>query len=99
MKSNRPGFNRARVFAALAVALVAVFPFATAALIAAPAAAYVGPGAGLSAIGTLVALIVALFLAILGFIWYPMRRILGKSKPPGGSSDRARTERRPPTRS
>ena len=31
--------------------------------------AYVGPGAGLSAIGTVLALIV-------GFIWYPIKRLL-----------------------
>ncbi len=42
--------------------------------------AYVGPGAGLSVIGTIVALILALILAIVGFIWYPLRRLLEKLK-------------------
>lgn len=47
------------------------------------AAAYVGPGAGLTAIGTVLALIGAVFLAIVGFIWYPVKRLLGRSTPNG----------------
>lgn len=43
------------------------------------AAAYVGPGAGLTAIGTVLALIGAVFLAIVGFVWYPVKRLLGRS--------------------
>jgi len=37
--------------------------------------AYIGPGAGITAIGTLIALIGAAALAILGFIWYPIKRL------------------------
>ena len=55
--------------------------------------AYVGPGAGLTAIGTILALISAVLLAIVGFIWYPIKRILRKLKSssadhsgPGGTS-------------
>ena len=44
------------------------------------AAAYVGPGAGLSAIGSLLALIAAIVLAIVGFLWYPLKRIMNKRK-------------------
>lgn len=44
------------------------------------ALAYVGPGAGLSAIGTLVALAGAVLLAIVGFVWYPVKRLLKKRK-------------------
>ncbi len=44
------------------------------------ALAYVGPGAGLSAIGTLVALVGAVLLAIVGFVWYPVKRLLKKRK-------------------
>ena len=40
------------------------------------ALAYIGPGAGLSAIGTVVAVIGAFLLLIVGFIWYPMKRVL-----------------------
>lgn len=45
----------------------------------APAAqvhAYVGPGAGLSALGIVVGLIAAVLLGIVGFIWYPIKRLL-----------------------
>jgi hypothetical protein len=38
--------------------------------------AYVGPGAGLSAIGIVVGLIAAVLLGIVGFIWYPIKRLL-----------------------
>jgi hypothetical protein len=44
------------------------------------ALAYIGPGAGLGAIGTLVALVGALVLAVVGFLWYPVRRILRARK-------------------
>ena len=50
------------------------------ALFAVPAAAYVGPGAGLSVIGVLVALVGAVFLAIVGFLWYPIKRLLRARK-------------------
>ena len=38
--------------------------------------AYVGPGAGLSAIGSLLALIGAAALIAVGFVWYPLKRLL-----------------------
>ncbi|MEQ9037642.1 MAG: hypothetical protein RIE24_04745 [Silicimonas sp.] len=44
------------------------------------ALAYIGPGAGLSAIGTFVALVGALLLAIIGFIWYPLKRLIKRRK-------------------
>ncbi|MDX1540808.1 MAG: hypothetical protein R3349_05340 [Geminicoccaceae bacterium] len=44
-------------------------------LAAMPAFAYVGPGAGLTAIGSLVALFAAVGLAIVGFVWYPIKRL------------------------
>lgn len=46
--------------------------------IAAPglAQAYIGPGAGVSAIGAALALVGAVFFAIVGFIWYPVKRLL-----------------------
>ncbi|MCD4811293.1 hypothetical protein K8R14_01650 [bacterium] len=51
-------------------------------LLAAPqgAGAYVGPGAGIAAIGTVIAVIGAIVLAIVGFIWYPIKRLLAKFK-------------------
>lgn len=60
-----------------------VFLALAAVLLAAPetAWAYIGPGAGITAIGTVVALIGAVLLAIVGFIWYPIKRLLGRRKP------------------
>ena len=52
--------------------------FLLAALTPALAHAYIGPGAGISAIGSLLALIAAVVLAIVGFIWYPIKRILDR---------------------
>lgn len=45
-------------------------------LVSLPALAYVGPGTGLSAIGSLIALIAAILVAIFGFMWYPLKRML-----------------------
>ena len=42
--------------------------------------AYIGPGAGLSAIGAFLALVAAVVVAIVGFIWYPFKRIFRKRK-------------------
>ena len=40
-----------------------------------PALAYVGPGAGMTVIGAALAFIGAVFLAIIGFVWYPIKRV------------------------
>jgi len=50
------------------------------AVLAAPAHAYIGPGAGLTAIGAVLALIAALLLAVVGFVWYPVKRLLRTRK-------------------
>lgn len=50
------------------------------AALTAPALAYTGPGAGLTAIGTVLALIGGVLLAIVGFVWYPIKRMLGGKK-------------------
>ena len=55
---------------------------AMALLLPASSFAYVGPGAGLSAIGTVLALIGGIFLAIAGFVWYPIKRLLKKRRQP-----------------
>lgn len=51
------------------------------------AAAYVGPGAGLSALGSLLALIAAVLVAIAGFIWYPVKRLLRRRGAPAAQAD------------
>lgn len=45
--------------------------------------AYIGPGGALSAIGSVLALLAAVVLALFGFVWYPIKRMM-----------RARRERR-----
>lgn len=64
--------STAALVAAVAIAMLA----------ADPAQAYIGPGAGLTAIGTMLALVAALLLAIVGFIWYPLKRLLRRRAKP-----------------
>ncbi|WP_422073485.1 hypothetical protein [Tranquillimonas rosea] len=52
------------------------------------AQAYVGPGAGLTAIGTMIALIAALLLAVVGFVWYPIKRLMRSRKAPNDPAAR-----------
>lgn len=49
-------------------------------IFSAPVFAYIGPGAGLSAIGSVLALIGAVLLMILGFVWYPVKRLMANRK-------------------
>jgi hypothetical protein len=64
----------------LAVSAVALVPQA--------ALAYVGPGAGLTAIGTLLAFLGAICLAVVGFVWYPVKRMMRRQavRGPGEAS-------------
>lgn len=57
---------------------------------AVPAYAYVGPGAGLTAIGAVLALFGAVLLAIVGFLWYPIKRLRARRR------ERARAGARQP---
>ncbi len=50
-------------------------------LISQPAMAYVGPGTGLVAIAAFIALAVAVLAALLGFLWFPLKRLLRKHQP------------------
>ena len=43
---------------------------------AAPAQAYMGPGAGLAFIGSLLALIAAIAVGAMGLVWYPLKRLI-----------------------
>ena len=66
-------------------------PMATIAVLAAilpePAAAYIGPGAGLGAIAVALALIVGFILLIVGLVWYPLKRRFKRSKNSAGNRD------------
>lgn len=42
--------------------------------------AYIGPGAGLSAFGSLFALFAAIIIAVFGFIWFPIKRLFKNLK-------------------
>jgi hypothetical protein len=50
------------------------------ALACSPAHAYLGPGGAVSGIGALLALIGAVLLSIIGFVWYPVKRMLTGKK-------------------
>lgn len=59
----------------------ALFAFLVAAFLAAgPAAAYMGPGAGLGMVGSVVAVIGAVLIALLGIVILPVRMILKKRR-------------------
>ena len=45
-----------------------------------PMLAYLGPGGALSGIGAILALAGAVLLAIVGFVWYPLKRWLRARK-------------------
>ncbi len=52
----------------------------TSVCMATPALAYIGPGAGLGAIGILIAIIGGILLLVVGFLWYPIKRMLRKKR-------------------
>lgn len=58
----------------------------------APALAYVGPGAGLSAIGSILAFVGVLFLMIAGFVWYPVKRLISRFRKQPEAGDTADQE-------
>lgn len=51
--------------------------------------AYIGPGAGLSAIAAFFAALAGIIVALLGFVWYPIKRLLRKTR---ASRNRKRDE-------
>lgn len=56
-------------------------------LIAAPAQAYVGPGAGAGAILASVAVIAGIALLVVGFLWFPIKRAMKARKAPTPAQD------------
>lgn len=42
--------------------------------------AYIGPGAGLGAVGAMLALVGAGVLMVIGFVWYPVKRLTQRRK-------------------
>ena len=45
-----------------------------------PALAYVGPGVGLGAIAAFFGVVLAVLLAIVGVVWYPIKRLFSRRK-------------------
>ena len=45
-----------------------------------PALAYVGPGLGLGVLGVVLGVVFSIFLAIVGVVWYPIKRVFGLGK-------------------
>lgn len=41
---------------------------------------YIGPGAGLGAVGALLSLIGAAVLMVVGFVWYPVTRLMQRRR-------------------
>ena len=73
-------FFKARKMKQLSFAGTFVLSLLLVLLISQPAMAYIGPGAGLAAIGAFLAIVAAVIAAIFGFLWYPIKRLLQKRK-------------------
>jgi hypothetical protein len=50
-----------------------------------PAFAYVGPGLGLGTLGVILGVIVSVLLAIVGIVWYPMKRLVRRMRAKGSA--------------
>ncbi len=57
------------------------------AVLASPAHAYIGPGAGLGAIAVTVAVILGVVFLIVGLVWFPLKRWIGGRKNQAGSEN------------
>lgn len=68
--------------------------FVMAALLPGQAWAYVGPGAGLTALGSLLALLAAVALAVIGFVWYPVKRLMRRRKAVAAGRTRQQADNR-----
>ena len=49
-------------------------------LLALPAQAYIGPGAGIPVIGSLIGIVVTIFLVIGAILFWPIRKMMKKKK-------------------
>jgi hypothetical protein len=65
-------------------ARLAILAAVGAIMVSGPALAYVGPGAGLSMLGSLIAVVVAIFVAVLGLLLFPIRMLLKRRR--GGAT-------------
>ncbi|MEI4486192.1 hypothetical protein V8J36_08305 [Frigidibacter sp. MR17.14] len=86
--ARRPACRSGRLSPHLAALLAGALALALPGM----AQAYVGPGAGLTAIGTVLALIGAVFFALVGFVWYPVKRLLRRGRPATSTATSAGTD-------
>ena len=45
-----------------------------------PAQAYVGPGLGAGTLAAILGVVVSIFLALFAIVWYPIKRLIKKTK-------------------
>ena len=62
------------------------------AILPGPAAAYIGPGAGLGAFAVVLALGAGLLLLLVGLVWYPVKRMMKRKRI--GQSENGSAERK-----
>ncbi|WP_254429625.1 MULTISPECIES: hypothetical protein [Ruegeria] len=64
--------------------LIAGVPFL---MLASPAHAYIGPGAGLGAVAVTIAVVLGSLFLIVGLVWFPLKRLLRGKKGPAGAGN------------
>ena len=52
--------------------------------------AYVGPGAGLGAVAVTLAVLLGVVLLLVGFVWYPLKRLVRRLRPSADSKSLAK---------
>ncbi|WP_254440553.1 hypothetical protein [Ruegeria arenilitoris] len=68
----------------IALLLFAGVPFL---MLASPAHAYIGPGAGLGAIAVTIAVVLGGIFLIVGLVWFPLKRLLRGRKGPADAGN------------
>lgn len=61
-------------------------------LISSPAIAYIGPGAGISVLGSLLGIIVTIVVAIGAIVMWPLRKLLKKKRANAANTDSTETD-------
>jgi len=61
-------------------------------LLAFPANAYIGPGAGAGTIAVILGVIASIFLAFVAILWYPLKRLVKGRKTSAKKSARINTD-------
>jgi hypothetical protein len=75
-----------------AMSYLAIILAATALVAPDQAHAYIGPGVGLGAILVTVAFVLGFILLLVGFVWYPIKRMIRSSKRADATRESDRAE-------